>query len=232
MIRVLLADDSAVVRAVLRDIFHATSDILVVGEAGNGQEAVDLTERLKPDLVVMDIMMPMMDGLAAIEIIMAKHPTPILVLSATMDDREVNYAFTAMRKGALDVMEKPGIQALDQDGAFAESLTEKVRLLCRIKVIRRWPCNKVEKATLRAGYQGGGKRILAIGASTGGPKAVMSIIKSLPANFTGTVFIVQHIASGFARGFAHWLNLECAIKVQLAVDGQLCRPGRSSACSQ
>lgn len=226
MIKVLLVDDSVLVRAVLRDIFHATSDIAVVGEAENGREAVALTERLRPDLVVMDIMMPVMDGLAAIEIIMAQIPTPILVLSATMDDREVNYAFTAIKKGALDVMEKPRINGLEQGGEFSERIVEKVRMLARVMVIRRWPSNR-RKVELKAGYQGSERDILAIGASTGGPKAVMGIIKSLPKNFTATVFIVQHIASGFARGFAQWLDQDCAIRVRLAADGQEFRAGEA-----
>jgi len=222
MMRVLLVDDSAVIRAVLKDIFRTTSDITVVGEAADGSDAVTLTERLKPDLVIMDIMMPVMDGLDAIEIIMAQTPTPILVLSATMDDREVNYAFSAIKKGALDVMEKPGIQGLDQSGAFGARLIETARMLARIKVIRRRPSKKLkpeQTPELKAIYQKGGRSILAIGASTGGPKAVMSIIKRLPADFGGIVFIVQHIASGFAKGFAQWLDQECAIRVSLAVDG-------------
>src|SRR6266545_3277949 len=171
MIKVLLADDSPLVRGVLKDIFYATSDIEVAGEAANGKEAVDLTERLKPDLVVMDIMMPIMDGLAAIETIMAQFPTPILVLSATMDQREVDYAFTAIRKGALDVMEKPRIQGLEQGKEFAARIVEKVRMLSRVKVIRRWPSNRVTvnvKPKVPAGYQIGERDILAIGASTGG----------------------------------------------------------------
>ena len=220
MIKVLLADDSALVRAVLRDIFHATPDIVVVGEAENGREAVALTERLRPDLVMMDITMPVMDGLTAIETIMARFPTPILVLSATVDDREVNHAFTAMRKGALDVMEKPALLVPDQNRSFGAELAEKVRMLARIRVIRRWPTSRLEKPVVRQAYKGGGRRILAIGASTGGPKAVLSIIKSLPADFNASVLIVQHIASGFARGFASWLNTESAIDVRLAVDGQ------------
>jgi len=219
MIKVLLADDSAVVRAVLRDILAATDDITVVGEAENGKAAVDLTAQLKPDLVVMDIVMPVMDGLAAIETIMARCPTPILVLSATMNDREVNHAFSAIRKGALDIIEKPGKQLLFEGDGFSAQVIEKVRMLARIKVIRRWP-SKRKTAVLNAGYQGDPRTILAIGASTGGPKAVMHIVKSLPPDFGGAVFIVQHIASGFARGFAQWLDQECALKVRLAVDGQ------------
>ena len=218
MTKILIADDSAVARAVLRDIFRATTDLTVVGEAGNGQEAVDLTAQLKPDLVIMDIMMPIMDGLAAIEIIMARFPTPILVLSATMDDREVNHAFTAIRKGALDVMAKPGIQGLDPGGDFASMIIEKVRTLARVRVIRRWPSNRRGTA-LKPATPGGERGILAIGASTGGPKAVMRILNSLPSHFSGAVFVVQHIASGFARGFAQWLDRDSAITVRLAVDG-------------
>lgn len=225
MIKVLLVDDSPLVRAVLRDILHATPDIVVAGEAGNGEEAVALTQRLKPDLIIMDIMMPVMDGLSALEIIMAQFPTPILVLSATMDDREVNYAFTAIKKGALDVMEKPWISGLEEEGEFGARLVEKVRILARIKVIRRRPSRA--KVELRAGYQGGERNILAIGASTGGPRAVMGIMKSLPADFKGAVFVVQHIASGFARGFAQWLDHDCAIRVRLAVDGQEFRAGEA-----
>ncbi|HEX8960216.1 MAG TPA: chemotaxis-specific protein-glutamate methyltransferase CheB [Geobacteraceae bacterium] len=226
MIKVLLADDSALVRAVLKDIFHATSDIVVVGEAANGEEAVALTERLKPDLVVMDIIMPVMDGLAALEIIMARFPTPVLILSATMDDREVNYAFTAIKKGALDVMEKPRINGIEMGGAFGARLVEKARLLANVKVIRRWPSKKV-KVELKPGSQRGERDILAIGASTGGPKAVMGIIKSLPEDFNASVFIVQHIASGFARGFAQWLDHDSAIKVRLAADGQEFKTGEA-----
>src|SRR6266567_121739 len=226
MIKVLLADDSAVVRTVLKDIFHATPDITVVGEATNGLEGVALTERLKPDLIVMDIMMPVMDGLAAIEIIMARCPTPILVLSATMDDKEVNYAFTAIKKGALDVMEKPRSNGFDHNGEFSARIVEKVRMLARIKVIRRWPGTRTP-VELKSGYQGGSRDILAIGASTGGPKAVMRILKSLPADFNAAIFIVQHIASGFARGFSQWLDHDSAIRVRLAVDGQVFKTGEA-----
>lgn len=224
MIKVLLADDSLLTRAILRDIFRATDDIRVVGEAENGQEAVSLAGVLKPDLIVMDLMMPVMDGLVAIEEIMAHHPTPILVLSATIDDKEVNQAFAAIKRGALDVMEKPGGVGIDPSNGFGARLVEKVRMLARIKVIRRRRVVR-EKEEPRISFSGGDRRILAIGASTGGPKAVMSIIRSLPADFGAAVFVVQHIASGFARGFAQWLGRESGIKVRLAEDGLAFKPG-------
>ena len=219
MIRVVLADDSLVVRAVLKGIFQAADDITVVGEAENGRQAIVLTEQLRPDLVIMDIMMPVMDGLTAIEEIMARFPTPILVLSATMDDREVNQAFTAIKKGALDVMEKPQLSGQTFGNSFEAQLLDKTRLLARVRVIRRWP-TKYDTVALKTGCPAGIRTVLGIGASTGGPKAVMSIMKGLPADLKAAVFIVQHIASGFARGFAQWLDRESGHKVRLADDGQ------------
>ena len=223
MIKVLLTDDSLVTRAILRDIFRASGDICVVGEAENGREAVAMTGLLKPDLIVMDLMMPVMDGLVAIEEIMAQAPTPILVLSATIDEKEVNHAFAAIKKGALDVMEKPG-GGIDGANGFGARICDKVRLLARIKVIRRRRVGR-EKEEAGISFTGGHRNILAIGASTGGPKAVMSIIKALPADLAATVFVVQHIASGFARGFTQWLGQESGIKVRLAEDRTLFRTG-------
>lgn len=221
MIKVLLTDDSLLTREILKDIFHATSDILVTGEAVNGTEAVLMTERLNPDLIIMDLIMPVMDGLTAIEEIMARFPTPILVLSATLDDSEINNAFAAIKRGALDVMGKPGGEdILRSSGGFSATLIDKVRMLARIKVIRRRPSIRSKFIPVNTlPLPAGDRQVLAIGASTGGPQAVMSIVKSLPADFKATTFIVQHIASGFAGGFAQWLDRECRISVRLAVDG-------------
>ena len=222
MIKVLLADDSPLVRAVLKDIFATTDDVQVVGEAANGLEAVELSKKLRPDLIIMDLLMPVLDGLAAIESIMSSSPTPILVLSGTLDDREVNRAFAAIKKGALDVMSKPDGDGLANPSVFGASIIEKVRLLARIRVIRRPVRHRELPAPVPLA---GGRKILAIGASTGGPKAVMGIVKQLPPDFRGTVLIVQHIASGFARGFAQWLDGECPLKVRLAVEGDLLKEG-------
>ncbi len=219
MINVLVTDDSPLTRTVLRDIFRMAGDITVVGEAGNGSEAVAMAALLKPDLIVMDLMMPVMDGLEAIEEIMANSPTPILVLSATVDDREINRAFSAIKKGALDVMEKPEGASTDRNEEFARRLVDKVRLLARIKVIRHPRRRAREDALPVISYRDVDRTVLAIGASTGGPKAVMSIMKSLPAQFDAATFIVQHIAEGFTRGFAQWLDQESSIRVRLAADG-------------
>ncbi|MBP1728745.1 MAG: response regulator receiver modulated CheB methylesterase [Deltaproteobacteria bacterium] len=218
MIRVLLADDSTLVRAILKDVLGSAGDMTVVGEAVNGVEAVALNEALRPDIIIMDILMPVMGGLEATETIMAKLPAPILILSATLDDRDVKLAFTAIKKGALDVMGKPALAADVNQGEFVARLLEKIRLLARIKVIhhiqRRREPDAVAVQKLPAN-----RSVLAIGASTGGPKAVLSILKTLPAGFNGAVFVVQHISSGFAHGFAHWLDIECQLPVRLAEAG-------------
>lgn len=220
MIKVLITDDSALTREVIKDIFQMTGDIIVVGEAADGAGAIELTRKLKPDLVLMDLMMPIMDGLTAIEEIMAHSPTPILVLSASLGDRDVNNAFAAIKRGALDVMAKPeGFTSNTTSPCFTSDIIEKVRMLARIKVIRRRPPIRRQALVASEPKSADIRRILAIGASTGGPQAVMKIVRSLPAGFDASVFIVQHIASGFAYGFAQWLNRESNIPVRLAKDG-------------
>lgn len=224
-IRILLADDSLVARRLLKDMLQGACGIEVVGEACNGQEAVDLTLCLKPELVIMDILMPVMDGLDAIEEIMALAPTPVLVLSAAVEAAEVDRAFTAIKRGALDVMEKPELGTPGVMEEFSRRLVEKVLLLSRIRVIRH-PRRKLKPLpTVERAGCGPSPTILAIGASTGGPKAVMTLLKGLPAGFPGAVFVVQHIAAGFAPGFAAWLNRECAVEVRLAVEGERYLPG-------
>jgi len=218
MIRVLLADDSILVRAILKDALQGAGDMIVVGEASTGIEAVALNEALTPDLIVMDILMPVMGGLEATEAIMANLPAPILVLSATLDDKDVKLAFTAIKKGALDVMAKPVLAGGADQREFVARLLEKIRLLSRIKVIHHIQ-RKREPAAVALHKPAANRNILAIGASTGGPRAVLSILKTLPPDFSGAVFVVQHISSGFASGFAHWLDIECQLPVRLAKAG-------------
>ena len=226
MISILIVDDSMLARTILKDIFSKVDDISVIGEAVNGRDAIEKNSLLMPDLVIMDLLMPIMDGISAIEEIMATCAVPILVLSSTLEDREVDSAFLAIKKGALDVMGKPGGSGFARTADFEARLIDKVRLLSRIKVIHH-PISRpvVDLASKQKDEKPCCRTILAIGASTGGPRAVMNIIRSLPSNFTGTIFVVQHIAPGFARGFAKWLDSECSIKVRMAEDGDEIRGG-------
>jgi two-component system chemotaxis response regulator CheB len=219
MIRILLADDSILVRTVLKDALLGAGDLAVVGEAGNGAEAVALNEALRPDIIIMDIVMPVMGGLEATENIMARQPVPILILSATYEEKDVNLAFTAIKKGALDVIGKPTLTPGVNQQEFFSRLIEKIRLLSRIKVIHHKAPRTADPGTVALQKTASVRNLLAIGASTGGPKAVMGILKALPADFSGSVFVVQHISSGFAAGFAQWLGIECPLPVRVAESG-------------
>lgn len=228
MIRVLIVDDSRVVREVIKDLLEGT-DVQVVGEASNGKEAIELTKKLAPDLITMDVMMPVMDGLSAVEHIMAYTPTPILVLASSINRKDVNIAFEAIQLGALDVMEKPENLSREGFGALRDTLLQKIRLLSNIKVIshikgkRKFAQPTAPKELPKAKEPLAG--ILAIGASTGGPRAVMSILKALPADFPLGAALVQHIGASFTPGFVDWLAQECKLKVKLAKDGDAVTPG-------
>lgn len=228
MIRVLLADDSALTRAVLRDLLARDPGIQVLAEVGDGRAAVEQTARLKPDLVIMDVMMPVMDGIEAVAEIMAVSPTPILMLSANTDPTDSRSAFSAIRLGALDVMAKPAGVTTDAFAALADMLVAKVRSLSRIRVMHHFRSQRrpVVQPQPVPSPPTGKRRILAIGASTGGPKAILQLLKELPSGLEAAVLVVQHIADGFAAGFAEWLDREVPLSVVLAREGEQLRPGR------
>ena len=132
MIRILIVDDSKTIRVILKELLDADPEIEVVGEAVNGLEAIDMTLRLKPDLITMDVAMPVMDGLAATRRIMAENPTPIIVVTANTNFREINVAFEAIQAGALDVLAKPEGFAFEPPNWETEFLL-KVKSLVKVK---------------------------------------------------------------------------------------------------
>ncbi len=226
MIKVLIADDSELMRTLLRDLLAQDAEIEVVAEVGDGLAAVAEVKRLRPDLVIMDVLMPVMNGLDATCEIMADCPTPILILSANTDTRDNLCAFSAIRLGALDVMEKPAGILTEAFSEIAVQLIRKVKSLCRIKVIHHFRTAKRAAARVVETPVSHTRNLLAIGASTGGPQAVLYLLRELPAQLSASILLVQHIAKGFAPGFAAWLNRETALRVQLAGSGDALLPGR------
>lgn len=225
MIRILIADDSELTRVVLRDLLSQDKEIDVICEVCDGRAAVEKTAELKPDLVIMDVMMPVMDGLDAVAEIMAATPTPILMLSANTDPQDSRSAFGAIRLGALDVMEKPTGVVTEAFSLIASKLIAKVKSLSRIKVIHHYRAQRPKPPAPQVPVVAGKRRILAVGASTGGPKAVLQLLQGLPKQLPAAVLVVQHIADGFAPGFAAWLDRETPLPVRLAEDGQAITPG-------
>lgn len=215
-VRVLLVDDSRLVRDMIRSILESEPGIVVVGEAANGVEAIAKVASLQPDIVTMDIEMPIMGGLEAIEKIIARHPVPILVVTALTDIRT---AFAAVSKGALDVIEKPDIAPEN-----VRNFVKKLRTLAKVNVSAHLLTMRGTSGTARASrvtMPNGSSRvaIVAIAASTGGPQAINTILKQLPANFPAPIVVAQHIAEGFTEGMVDWLNLATPLNVKVAENG-------------
>lgn len=225
MIRVLIADDSTLTHAVLRDLLSQAPEVEIVGEAFDGRAAVEATARLRPDIVIMDVQMPIMGGLEAVAEIMARTPTPVLMLSANTDPQDSRSAFAAIELGALDVMAKPSGVATEAFAQIADRLIARVKTLSRIRVIHHYRPLRSQPPAPGSALPSASRRILAIGASTGGPKAVLQLLRGLPKGLPATILIVQHIADGFAPGFADWLNRESMLPVRLARDGDPLQPG-------
>lgn len=222
-LRVLVVDDSRMARSLLRAILEDTPDIEVVGEAEDGRQALELASQLRPDLITMDLEMPVMDGLQAIEEIMCTRAVPILVLSSVSDAQR---ALEATAKGALEVAAKP-----EACPAAAEQLCERVRLLAGVSVITRLrPSHQPDHSpTVLPGLAPlppSGSRVFAFAASTGGPQALAHILPGLPADFPAAIVIAQHISDGFAQGMVDWLASLCALPVKLAENGMPLAPGQ------
>ncbi|OQX19261.1 MAG: chemotaxis response regulator protein-glutamate methylesterase [Desulfobulbaceae bacterium A2] len=224
-IRVVIADDSSLARGLLHELLEEENDIEVVGEAGNGRQAIDLVRELHPDLVTMDLEMPVVNGLQAIEEIMCNNAVPILVVSSIAD---AHTALEAVGRGALEVVGKP-----DHTPAAAADFVAKVRLLAGVSVITRMRPHKIlstadatlPPAELSPRLADTYQRVFAIAASTGGPQALAQILPALPAGFPCPVLIAQHIADGFVDGMVDWLSELCRLPVRLASDGEWLQAG-------
>lgn len=230
MIKVLIVDDSASTRMFLKHLFNDDPAFMVVGTASNGIEAITEVERLAPDVVTMDIDMPQMNGLIATRRIMETRPTPIIILSSVLDTAEVVSSFRAMEAGAVAALPKPKGAGHPDHEREAAALIRKVKLMSEIRMVRRWPLPKKREDAFAATEATQTKlqaspRIVAIGASTGGPVVIRDILSGLGKKFPLPVMIVQHMATGFIRGFAEWLSLTSGMAVHIASQGERMVPG-------
>jgi two-component system chemotaxis response regulator CheB len=224
-VKVLVVEDSAVVKDLLLHVLGMDPHIQVVGTAANGEEAIEAVQRMRPDVVTMDVNMPKMNGLEATRKIMETCPTPIVIVSGSLMRHEVSTTFQALEAGALAVVEKPVGIAHAQFAENAKQLVQTLRLMSEVKVVRRWPKRAASTVGTRAAAAPsaaahGKPELVAVGASTGGPLVLKSILYDLPADFPAPILVVQHIAPGFAEGFAQWLGQSTGLVVKLAEDGE------------
>ncbi len=221
MIRVLIADDSSTARGLLRSILENDPDVRVIGEATNGLEAVERTQQLRPDLVTMDLRMPLLDGLEATKEIMITAPTPIIIVTASANATEVETGLHTLRAGALAVMPKPPGPGAPRFEDAARELVATVKAMAQVKVVRHWRLATAPAPRGPAGadtFERG--QVIAIAASTGGPAALYQLLADLPGDFPVPLLIVQHISPGFVTGLAEYLTKAGTLHVQVARHGE------------
>lgn len=224
-IRVLVVEDSVTVRKHLCELLARDPELEIIAESSDGKQAIELCHRLRPDVVTMDMMLPVMTGLGATEYIMAHCPTPILIVSSSTNRAELFKTYDALAAGAVDVLEKP--QGNDADAAWEQRFVATVKLISRVRVIThprarlgalgRAQAPAVAPALANPQERG---RVIAIGASTGGPGAIVEILRTLPHPFPHPLLLVLHIAEPFATAFADWLDGETGHRVSYARDGE------------
>jgi two-component system chemotaxis response regulator CheB len=220
-IRVMVVEDSQTVRRHLVEVLGQDADLEVVGEAHDGEQATQMCRELRPDVITLDLAMPVMDGLAVTEHIMAHYPTPILIISGSHERGELFKTYDALAAGAIDVLDKPRGNELKD--SWERSLLSAVKLVSRIKVIThlRGRIAGRQKHGIGARPRStSAPRVVAIGTSTGGPGALTTVLGSLGPGFPLPVLVVIHLSQAFAAAFASWLAQQVAIPVSMAEDGQ------------
>lgn len=233
-IRVVIADDTATSRELLRAILEDAGDLEVIGQARDGDEALALCRSLAPDLVVMDIRMPGVDGYEATRRIMHEVPTPIVIVSAAVAPQELESSLEASRAGALAVLPKPVAPSHERFDEESRRLVRTVRTMARVKVVKRWPrrdttgqraapgltapvvaVSRIREPRIRPDHAA-----IAIATSTGGPAALHRLLSLLPEGFPAPILVVQHIAEGFVEGLTRWLDRATPLHVTVARDGE------------
>jgi two-component system, chemotaxis family, protein-glutamate methylesterase/glutaminase len=225
-IRVLVVEDSLTVRKRIVEVLATDPDVEVVGEAEDGKRAIELCTSLRPDVVTLDMMLPLLTGVGATEYIMAYCPTPILIVSSSTNRGELFKTYDALAAGAVDVLEKPAGDDTDHD--WNERFLSTVKLVSRIRVIThprarlgrptRAPLDLATPAVAPAAS--GPPSLVAIGASTGGPSALVELLRALPGDFSMPVLLVLHLGRAFAGAFADWLGTQSPLPVAYARDDE------------
>lgn len=243
-VKALIADDSAFMRKLIQDILNSSGRIEIVGTARNGLDAVKKIKELKPDVVTMDVEMPVLNGIEALKIIMRETPVPVVMLSSTTQAGAEN-TLLAIQSGAVDFISKPsGPISLDLQNIRSEIVSKVLsaskanirRLSIHTREVNLFPaglskCSKIEledqaiSTKAAASWESSAKKLICIGTSTGGPRALQTVLTNLPADLKAPVLIVQHMPQGFTRSLANRLNTLAKIRVKEAENGESLQAG-------
>ncbi|MBI2309270.1 MAG: chemotaxis-specific protein-glutamate methyltransferase CheB [Rhodocyclales bacterium] len=226
-IRVLVVEDSPAQRELQVHLLNGDPQLEVVGTAADGREALVQAKRCRPDVVSMDFHMPHIDGAQATRILMETQPLPIVIVTGSSARGEVAETFRAIEAGALAIVEKPAAVGSEA----ARRFVEMIRLMAEVKVVRRWSeLRRTAAGEVRPARPAAARdavALVAIGASTGGPQALLALLEALPAAFPVPIAIVQHISPGFTAGFAEWLADTSKFPVRVAGQGERLDPGQA-----
>jgi two-component system chemotaxis response regulator CheB len=224
-IRVLVVEDSPVVREFLQDVIGCDSRLEVAAVAESAEQALRLLGRVSPDVIALDIRLPGMNGLEATRRIMAERPTPIVLISASVDTQGIDWTMRALEAGALTVIEKPVARTQDDSGRLARQLCTQLAIMSQVKVIRQRARLEARQPAAEPAAERGRFRAVGIAASTGGPGALVEILAGLGKDFGLPVLVVQHLTTGFLRGFGEWLQGACPLAVERVYQQAALSPG-------
>ncbi|PAV30019.1 chemotaxis response regulator protein-glutamate methylesterase [Virgibacillus profundi] len=217
-IRVIVIDDSAFMRKVIQDILDSDHRIQVIGTARNGEDGLRKVRKLKPDVVTLDIHMPVMDGITALKEIMKNNPLPVVMLSSISEEGKEK-TVQAISNGAVDFITKPsGPISLDIT-TIKQEIISKVLTAAEVKMNTSYQAEDIHTSRT-ASRRSHVKTVVAIGTSTGGPRALQAVLTALPADFNAPILIVQHMPAGFTKSLAVRLNLIAPIRVKEAEHGE------------
>lgn len=226
-IKVLVVEDSPVVRDLISHILTNAPGIRVIAAAATGEAAIEAAARLQPDLITMDVNLPGIDGYEATRRIMETCPVPIIIVSASYDPKDLGKTFRMVEAGALAILPSPVGIGHPEFQARADELIRTVKLMSEIKVVRRWPKAAAKLPRIAVKTTPARIELVALGASTGGPVVLKTILAGLGADFPAPVLMVQHMSPGFVTGLADWLRQSTGFPVQVARQGEQILPGNA-----
>jgi two-component system chemotaxis response regulator CheB len=221
--RVLICEDSKTYAAVLSHALRGDGDVDVTVVCRTAEEAIAALPRFNPDVITMDIELPGMSGIQAVERIMSVHPVPIMVLSSQVR-RDSALAAAALAAGALDAMGKEDLELVDPHGAAAVAFRQRLKILSGARVIRH-PRARLNQGKVRTSKHARTAAVIGIGASTGGPQALAAVLAQVPGAFAIPILVVQHIGAGFTEGLVRWLDATVEPPVRVATPTTEVSPG-------